>query len=373
MKYEQKNSIKKENLLWNEEKCQDKGLQRGNFYAYTPACLSDFFVDKYSKKGDLVVDLFAGRGTTGISAMEQGRRAVVNDLNPLTCLFAQAKRVVASQADFVEVLHDGLDPKKYTDSFHSLNFFEMPSFIQPQTDIALINLAEHLNTFRDGDEEIKKAILWARYLLTEIVLGKGDSFYFTSRRILAQRKTYLKRNCSKENAPQFLFEKMLQSFKYYQPFMQAKEKELICQKEGAAFWSNPCKQEVQLFLTVPPELITQVYVSNNALKLWLSGYSNEEFKKTLPLLDNLDTWTLYMGRVLGQQRKFLSQQGDNIWLLSDGDNTQKTLQPALLAQAELNGYHLVKKYNISIDTKANKISSKMKIIAFIFKQKAEIL
>lgn len=367
MKFEQENSVREENLLWNEEKCQDRGLQRGNFYAHTPPCLSDYFVDKYSSNGDIIADLFAGRGTTGISALEQGRRAIVNDLNPLTCLFAHAKRVRASKDNFIKILHEGLGSNNYKDGFEGLNLNEMPSFIDPKKDLVLINLAEYLNTFETEDEEIQKAILWARFLLTEIILERGESFYFSPKRSIAKRKTFLKRNLTVANASQFLFDNILESFISYQPFMLDKKAELICQNEDAALWTNPCKQEIQLFLTLPPELNTQVYVGPNALKLWLSGFSAEKFKNSLFLLDNLDSWSFYMGRVLKQQRKFLAGQGHNIWLLADGSSTQESLQPALLTQAKLNNYQLIKRYKITIQTKAKKIGSSMNIIAFVLK------
>src|SRR5690242_19361578 len=48
-------------------------------------------IQRLSKPGETVADIFCGSGTTLVEAMLNGRNAVGIDANPLACLIAQAK------------------------------------------------------------------------------------------------------------------------------------------------------------------------------------------------------------------------------------------------------------------------------------------
>lgn len=56
-----------------------------------PAKLVHYFVQTYSRPGDLVLDPFSGRGTTVLQARVEGRRTIGNDLNPLGYVLTRAK------------------------------------------------------------------------------------------------------------------------------------------------------------------------------------------------------------------------------------------------------------------------------------------
>jgi DNA methylase len=56
-----------------------------------PAKLAHYFVQRFSKAGDLVVDPFSGRGTTVLQARVEGRRTLGNDLSPLAFVLTRAK------------------------------------------------------------------------------------------------------------------------------------------------------------------------------------------------------------------------------------------------------------------------------------------
>ncbi len=43
-----------------------------------------FFIEKYSKNGDVVLDPFSGTGMTGIAAIQTNRKAILNDLSPVS-------------------------------------------------------------------------------------------------------------------------------------------------------------------------------------------------------------------------------------------------------------------------------------------------
>jgi hypothetical protein len=70
-----------------------------SYLASFPAALSHAFVGRYSRRGDVVLDPFSGRGTTPLQACAEGRIGVGNDLNPFAHLLTSAKVEPATRAD----------------------------------------------------------------------------------------------------------------------------------------------------------------------------------------------------------------------------------------------------------------------------------
>jgi site-specific DNA-methyltransferase (adenine-specific) len=70
-----------------------------SYLASFPAALAHAFISRYSRPGDVVLDPFAGRGTTPLQASAEGRIGVGNDLNPFAHLLTAAKVEPASAAE----------------------------------------------------------------------------------------------------------------------------------------------------------------------------------------------------------------------------------------------------------------------------------
>lgn len=62
-----------------------------SYHGMFPAKLAHYFVQRYTRPGDLVVDPFSGRGTVPLQARVEGRRTVGNDLSPLAYVLSSAK------------------------------------------------------------------------------------------------------------------------------------------------------------------------------------------------------------------------------------------------------------------------------------------
>lgn len=62
-----------------------------SYHGMFPAKVAHYFIQRYSKQGDVVLDPFSGRGTTPLQARVEGRRAIANDLNPLAYVLSRAK------------------------------------------------------------------------------------------------------------------------------------------------------------------------------------------------------------------------------------------------------------------------------------------
>jgi DNA methylase len=62
-----------------------------SYHGMFPAKVAHYFIGRYSKPGEVVLDPFSGRGTTALQAKVDGRRAICNDLNPLAYVLSRAK------------------------------------------------------------------------------------------------------------------------------------------------------------------------------------------------------------------------------------------------------------------------------------------
>jgi site-specific DNA-methyltransferase (adenine-specific) len=70
-----------------------------SYLASFPAALAHAFIARYSRRGDVVLDPFSGRGTTALQSGAEGRIGVGNDLNPFAHLLTAAKVEPATPAD----------------------------------------------------------------------------------------------------------------------------------------------------------------------------------------------------------------------------------------------------------------------------------
>src|ERR1700752_3643829 len=62
-----------------------------SYHGMFPAKLVHYFVQRFTRPGDVVLDPFSGRGTTTLQAKVEGRRTISNDLNPLAYVLSRAK------------------------------------------------------------------------------------------------------------------------------------------------------------------------------------------------------------------------------------------------------------------------------------------
>jgi hypothetical protein len=70
-----------------------------SYLASFPAALAHAFIARYSRRGDVVLDPFSGRGTTPLQAGAEGRIGVGNDLNPFAHLLTASKVDPAGPAE----------------------------------------------------------------------------------------------------------------------------------------------------------------------------------------------------------------------------------------------------------------------------------
>jgi site-specific DNA-methyltransferase (adenine-specific) len=77
-----------------------------SYMAMFPPSIPHYFIQKYSKEGDVVLDPFSGRGTTSLEACTQGRIGIGNDKNQLAYVLTFAKTNVPQRGRILSRLKD---------------------------------------------------------------------------------------------------------------------------------------------------------------------------------------------------------------------------------------------------------------------------
>src|SRR5215217_2913581 len=62
-----------------------------SYHGMFPAKVAHYFIQRYSRPGDVVLDPFSGRGTVALQARVEERRTISNDLSPLAYVLTHAK------------------------------------------------------------------------------------------------------------------------------------------------------------------------------------------------------------------------------------------------------------------------------------------
>lgn len=77
-----------------------------SYLAMFPASMPHYFIKRLTKKGDVVLDPFCGRGTTVTEAILNDRVGIGNDLNPLASILSEAKANVPVRTDVKERINE---------------------------------------------------------------------------------------------------------------------------------------------------------------------------------------------------------------------------------------------------------------------------
>ena len=91
-----------------------------SYMAMFPPELPHYFIERFTKVGDTVLDPFCGRGTAPVEAAAQGRHGIGNDLNPLAVALTRGKlsnpplNDVLSRIDELEAEYDPSEWKHFS-------------------------------------------------------------------------------------------------------------------------------------------------------------------------------------------------------------------------------------------------------------------
>lgn len=316
-----------------------------------PAKVAHYFIQRYSKPGDVVLDPFSGRGTTALQARVEGRIAICNDLNPLAYVLTRAK---AEPPAWGEVL-------AYLDTLES----EFGSSKQIVQDVSPdIKMLYHPNTLSQlcfiRAQLLRKPLLkWNsnEFMLAGALAGimhgawrrDGTSRYLSISmpNTFSMSPSYVEKFI-RENGltalDQDVFDRLRDKLARVYLDENSGKAGVSYNSDAAALLSGTNLQpaSVDLVVTSPPYLQVVNYAQSNWIRLWLLGIDDvgreqgRGRKKLDAILDHRHTYGSYcdfmLRTVLGIQR-VLKKNGVAVLVIGDVKDPGK--EDALMLAAKM--------------------------------------
>lgn len=271
-----------------------------SYLAMFAPSLPSYFIKKYSKENDIVMDNFSGRGTTALVCRELNRKFIGNDLNPYSYVLTKFKISKISKDELLTYL-DVIE-KKFKSSvflnkrinYKDIIYKELSYYYSNDTLKQLLFLREEYGKKWISNNVIINGILaFALGLMHGPTRKNGSTIYFSvdMPNTISMSPNYVKNYCKKNNlkAPNVNIFSQIKN-RIIQKFDNLLEKNYDAKM---FYWdstienSNILDNSVNLVITSPPYLSIVNYTKSNWLKLWLLGFNRFELNK-IELSDSLD-------------------------------------------------------------------------------------
>ncbi|MCS6988867.1 MAG: site-specific DNA-methyltransferase [Chloroherpetonaceae bacterium] len=280
-----------------------------SYRAAFKAELPDFFIRRFSKQGDVVLDPFGGRGTTALQANLRRRVAFHNDINPISEKIARAKTRPVPLAAIERRLQKFDLSRPVCLDEHS----ELLAFYHPDTLKELLNLKREIQ--RDCDDVNR----FIELVAVSRLHGHSDGFFsvysFPQIAVLpeAQRKINEKRKQTppyREVKSRILRKAKLSlqgAERFQERFPESLNNQIRTGDSRQMRWIED--ETIDLVVTSPPFLDKVDYLKDNWLKAWFYGIEEKTFEENLVQTRSLEEWKVFMRETLRELYRVVKPKG----------------------------------------------------------------
>lgn len=344
-------------LVFTPDLTEEAAIHQVAYLAGLNSRIAAWFIHEKTQAGDLVCDVFAGRGTTGVEAARQGRNFILNDLNPLMPILAKPRVERPAFHDIEQRLQK--IPLQIPVAIEEECRRDLLAYFSPQILEQLLSLRQYL-LVRQQENKLDQIDRWLSFVMTERLLG-SDASYFSYPTLSAglatrpeQQRRLNQKNQADPERKMDIASLICQRSEFYLAGKETKNTTGRYLVEDAANLTSIAEQSVDLQFTSPPYLNTLEYVDQNWLRLWMNGFSEEDFADRLPRLYSMPEWSDYMKKVLQEQRRFCKNSALNIWAVAERRADGRWLDEILAELAVAVGFQLQAVYHVSIPQKRKK-------------------
>ncbi len=290
--------VKFVNEFWTAKQRQANSIHEISYRACYKPQLPRFFIDIFTKEGDVVYDPFAGRGTTLIEAALLHRNIVSNDINPLSRLLVEPRLNIPT-IDEIERRLDGINIGQ------SKADIDLSMFFHKDTEAEIVSLKGQLtDSFIDN---------WIRMVATNRLTGHSAGFfsgYTLPPNQAASQKSQKVINERLGIVPPYKNTKeiILKKSKSLQRNLNSKIIEQLETIGQNAIFSDKDSRDtahikdssINLIVTSPPFLNIVRYADDNWLRCWFNDIDVSEVEKKISLCRNVATWSDMMESVFDE-------------------------------------------------------------------------
>ena len=256
-----------------------------------PPALAYYFVVRYSRPGDVVLDPFSGKGTAPLEACLNGRVGIGNDLAPEAYVLTRAKvRPVPLRRvlEWIRWAERRVRPKDYRVSSVSE---DVRAFFSDHTLREILAVRDLIEETEDEDLSnfLKALMLGILHGPTRVHLSLKCSHSFSM--APGYIKRYVKERKIEKPKRDVLKCLRIKAERVFGDGVPAvKGKAYMCDAR-----SLPIEDEsVDLVVTSPPYFNMQTYAWDNWLRLWFLGYTYEKVRNKLFRTESVSKFKAFM-------------------------------------------------------------------------------
>lgn len=317
-----------------------------------PLKLPRKYILKYSQEGDLVLDLFSGKGTTVLEALGNGRIGIGVDISPEAFLLTQAKVYPLKKSEALKLVNELEELSKWRRYSKAIRYKELFTdsqltetariFFHPKTFRELfifryITLSRLRNCAPRSAE--RKALQFILACLIGILHGRARHYLsLPCSHAYSMSPGYISRKIQEDKVRLKRGLKALYPFEYRNLYECLRQKiDLVCPSDesveyirslkGRAYqdWAerfdkqNRFTNKIALVVTSPPYLGAQTYAKDNWLRLWAIGRDYRLVRRQMADLttNNISRYVSAMDKVLQVINRVLMKDGFAFIIVGD--------------------------------------------------------
>lgn len=326
-----------EHNLWLNRPEQGHGLHYAvQYHGTLKPELTNYYLNKYSEKGSIVLDPFCGSGVVPLQASLLGRIAWASDINQLAVRITQAKLKPAGLDEVVLFLTQ-LNLQRPISLSGFQEFFA--PFYHPDTYRELVNLKNAINRYQA--EGVQNRICnFVELLVFSRLHGHAPSHFstYSSPQVALSPSKQLLLNKKRRQTPEYkaisprLIQRTAQLLKdgISSEFLTYTKAAMVKRADAQNLtWVN--SNSVDLVLTSLPLPDNFDYISNYWLENWFSGFSDKFINISLP------DWVRLIRNLLSEMLRVLKPSAYAVLELSvelSGKHNVKTLEELVIQEAK---------------------------------------
>ena len=288
--------------FWTSKQRQSNSLHEIAYRACFKSQLPNFFINLFTKIGDIVHDPFSGRGTTAIEAGLLDRNVIANDINPLSRILSQPRFFVPKIIDLQNKLSKIPVKNLKAD-------IDLSMFYHSRTESEIVSLRKYfLNKTKNSlDDDLDR---WIMMVATNRLTGHSPGFfsvYTLPPNQAVSPESQLKINKKRNQKPEYrnikdiILKKTLSLIKGLSKEQQDKLNKIGSKAKfldkDARYTKEIRNNSVQLTVTSPPFLDIVQYSKDNWLRCWFNGLDSNIIAKKITMTPKIEEWAKVMGEV----------------------------------------------------------------------------
>jgi hypothetical protein len=301
--------------FWTARQRQAARIHEVSYRACFKPQLPAFFIERLSKPGDTIYDPFSGRGTTSIEAALLGRRAIDNDINPLSAILTQP-RLELPAIDDVKALLATIPLQAKIPATPDLSMF-----YQRNTLGEIIALRNYLRRrHKSGDEDAVDR--WIRMVATNRLTGHSKGFFSVytlppNQATSAENQIKINRKLGQTPEYRDTHAIILHKSRQLQRDLTVEQRaNLHAAGANARCLTAPAHRTpqiadacVQLTVTSPPFLDVVQYAHDNWLRCWFNGLDAEAIGRHITMSTTVSDWRVQMSAVFAELYRVTKRGG----------------------------------------------------------------